>query len=250
VGNDEIMEYYVWLQLCLGAGNKRRAEKAVGNMICMAVTISIIITLLAALFIKPMLVFFGATKNVMPYALEYVSVSLIGIPFMVIGTCINNTIRADGSPTYSMFSMALGAVINIVLDIIFVFPLNMGMKGAALATILGQIASAIVSALYIPRYKNIKLDKECFKIDGALCKIVTSLGLASGINQLSMFVVQIVLNNSMKYYGARSEYGADIPIASIGIVMKVNMVFMAIVIGISQGTMILKNPTLVWKMSP
>lgn len=220
----------------LGAGNRKKAEKAVGNMIVISLIISSLLCLMASIFLEPMLRFFGASNNVMPYAIEYTRIVVLGIPAAVVGTCLNNSIRADASPLYSMLSMATGAIINIVLDIIFVFPLNMGMKGAALATILGQYISCFISAAYINKFKNITITKESLKLDAKVCKTIVALGAASGINQLAMFICQVVLNNSMKFYGKQSVYGSDIPIASIGIIMKVNMVFMAIVIGISQGT--------------
>ena len=220
----------------LGANNKKKAESAVGNMIIASTFISVLLCILAQIFLKPLLTSFGGTAEVMPYAMEYSRIVVLGLPAAVVGTCLNNSIRADASPLYSMLSMAIGAVINIVLDIIFVFPLNMGMKGAALATILGQIATCLISFAYIRKFKNIKLTKESFKIDLKMIKIIFALGVASGINQIAMFIVQIALNNSMKYYGSRSAYGPNIPIACIGIVMKVNMLFMAIIIGISQGT--------------
>ena len=220
----------------LGAGNRKKAEKAIGNMIVSSLIISCLLAFLAFVFLKPMLVFFGSSTKVMPYAIDYTRIVVLGIPAAVVGTCLNNSIRADGSPVYSMVSMAIGAFINIIFDIIFVFPLNMGMEGAALATILGQYVSCFVSAAYIKKFKNITITKESLKLDFNMCKTIIALGAASGINQLAMFVCQIVLNKSMNYYGRQSVYGPDIPIACIGIIMKVNMVFMAIIIGISQGT--------------
>ena len=220
----------------LGAGNRKKAEHAVGNIITFSSVVSIIVTLLSFIFLSPMLKFFGATKTVMPYALDYASRVIWGMPALIVGTSINNTIRADGSPMFSMLSMSVGAVVNTVLDIIFVFPLNMGMKGAALATIIGQYVVCFVSLSYVKKYKNLTITKKCLKLKASLCKTICTLGVASGINQLSMFIVQVVLNNSMKYYGAKSIYGSDIPIACTGIVMKVNMLVMAIMIGIAQGT--------------
>ena len=220
----------------LGAGNKKRAENTVGNVIIFATIISVIVTVLCFVFLEPMLNVFGATKKVMPYAMDYSKIVVLGMPGLIIGTSINNTIRADGSPLFSMLSMGAGAITNIILDIIFIFPLNMGMKGAALATIIGQYVVCFISLSYIKKYKNINITKEAFKFNVSLCGTICALGIASGINQLAMFIVQVVINNSVKHYGAMSVYGSEIPIACIGIVMKVNMLFMAIVIGIAQGT--------------
>lgn len=220
----------------LGAGNKKKAETAVGNMLVMGIVASTIITIVSLLFLEPLLIAFGSSKQVLPYAVEYGRIIIIGIPFAVLGTCLNNSIRADTSAKFAMISMVAGAITNIVLDALFIIVFHMGMSGAALATILGQILTCCISLTYVKRYKHIKITKECFKVEGKVCATICALGLAPCINQLSMFVVQIVVNNLMKFYGARSSYGEDIPIACIGIVMKINMVFMAIVIGVGQGT--------------
>ena len=220
----------------LGAGNKKKAETAVGNMIIMGTVVSIAVSIFAFMNLEPMLSLFGASKAVMPYAVEYARVIIIGIPFAVVGTCLNNSIRADTSAAFAMISMVAGAILNVILDAIFIIPLGMGMFGAALATILGQILTCIISLTYVGRYKHIKLTKEAFIVDIRTCMTICALGIAPCINQMSMFVVQIVLNNLMKHYGAMSSYGSDIPLACIGIVMKINMIFMAIVIGVGQGT--------------
>ena len=220
----------------LGAGNKKNAERAVGNMIIMGIVSSVVVSVVAILNLEPMLKLFGASKSIMPYAVEYGRIIIIGIPFAVLGTCLNNAIRADTSAKFAMASMVSGAVANIILDAIFVIPLRMGMFGAALATILGQILTCVISLTYVKRFKHIKLTKNAFKIDVKTGVTICALGMAPCINQMSMFVVQIVLNNLMKHYGELTSYGSDIPLACIGVVMKINMIFMAIVIGVGQGT--------------
>ncbi len=220
----------------LGAGNKERAEKAVGNMVFMLLLFGLLLFLLSFLFLTPLLYFFGATVEVMPYALSYTGIIIWGLPFVIMSTGLNNTIRADGSPKYSMFCMLIGAVINTVLDPLFIFTFDMGVAGAAYATVIGQVVSCILSLLYLPRYRYITLTKPCFKPEVRLCLKLCALGVASFCNQFAMTIVQIVLNNTMTYYGALSTYGSDIPLACTGIMMKVNMIFMAIVIGIAQGS--------------
>lgn len=220
----------------LGAGNKKRAQQTVGNVIILSIVSSLILAVVSLLFLNPMLVLFGADKIILPYAVEYGRIIIIGMPFAALGTCLNNSIRADTSAKFAMISMAAGAVTNVVLDALFIIVFDMGMVGAALATILGQILTCVISLTYIPKYKHLKISKECFKVDTNIMKIICALGIAPCVNQLAMFLVQIVLNNLMKSYGEKSVYGITIPIACIGIVMKVNMIFMAIVIGVAQGT--------------
>lgn len=220
----------------LGAGRQERANKTVGNMITMQILFSVVLLVLSLLLLEPMLHLFGSTPDVLPFAMDYTQIIVLGLPFVIISTGLNHSIRADGSPVYSMASMLVGAVLNTILDPLFIFGFHWGMQGAAWATVIGQVAGCIMSALYLPRYKHVKLTKSAFRLDRSICGSICSLGVASFANQLAMCVVQIVMNNSMTYYGALSAYGKEIPLACVGIVMKVNMIFMAVVIGIGQGS--------------
>jgi len=222
--------------LKLGAGQRDQAEKAVGNMLTMLLACSVILLTVTLTFLPQLLVLFGATPEVLPYARTYTGISIFGLPFVLLSTGINSTIRADGSPTYAMVSMLTGAVVNTILDPLFIFVFDWGIAGAAWATIIGQMLSCLLSVLYLPRYKHITLHRSCFKLDFALSRKLCSLGIASFCNQLAITVVQITLNNSMTHYGALSAYGSDIPLACAGIMTKVNMIFLAIVIGIAQGS--------------
>ena len=143
---------------------------------------------------------------------------------------------ADGSPRYSMISMLTGAIINTILDPILIFGLDMGMRGAALATITGQIISFAISLRYMFHFKTIKLTRGSFVMRGETCGNIFRFGASACFNQIAMAIVQVVMNNTLSRYGAQSVYGGDIPLACSGIISKVNMIFMAIVIGISQGT--------------
>ena len=149
---------------------------------------------------------------------------------------MSKLILADGSPRYSMISMLAGAIVNTILDPLFIFVFNMGMTGAALATITGQIISFSISLRYMFHFKTIKLSRESFIVSAAHCKKIFILGASACFNQIAMTVVQIVMNNTLSHYGAQSIYGGDIPLACAGIITKVNMIFMSFVIGISQGT--------------
>jgi len=220
----------------LGSGNREKAEKTVGTVLVMTTIISVFLLLLEGIFLSPLLNFFGATEEVYPYAFDYTKIIIIGLPFMTFSTAVNNMIRADGSPTYSMVSMISGAILNTILDPLFLFAFDMGIEGAAYATVIGQLVSCLISVVYLPRFKNIKITKKHLKLDFSLARVVFVLGIASFFNQLAMASVQVVLNNSVTYYGELSQYGSDIPLACIGIMMKVNMIFMSIVIGIGQGS--------------
>lgn len=159
----------------------------------------------------------------------------VGFPFLILSNGGAHLVRADGSPRYSMMCNLTGALINCVLDPVFIFGFDMGMTGAALATILGQIASGIMVFCYLRRYKAGKLTKAHIIPRWSVASYAMSLGLAQFFNQMAMMVVQIVMNNSLKYYGAMSIYGESIPIACAGIINKVSFLFFAVCIGIAQG---------------
>lgn len=220
----------------LGAGNNKKSAEYAANSLILVAIFGIGLFAITTVFLTPMLKFFGATADVLPYSAQYTRITAFGFPFLIANTAMSKLILADGSPKYSMHSMLAGAVINTVLDPLFIFVFNMGMTGAALATITGQIISFCISLRYMFHFKHISLEKDCFRLKKTLFERILSLGASSCFNQIAMTVVQIVLNNTLSYYGALSRYGAEIPLACAGIITKVNMIFMAIVIGISQGT--------------
>ena len=222
--------------LHLGAGEKEKSARYAGNGIFLMAVFGLCLFLATTLFLTPMLKFFGATTEVLPYAKQYTRITAFGFPFLIANTGMSKLILADGSPRYSMISMLIGAIVNTILDPIFIFGLHLGMTGAALATIIGQIVSFSISLHYMFHFKNIVLNRSCFQIQLSYCKEIFRLGASACFNQIAMTVVQIVMNNTLAHYGAKSIYGGDIPLACAGIITKVNMIFMAIVIGISQGT--------------
>lgn len=222
--------------LKLGAGEKEEAARYSGNALTLITIFGVALFVVVELFLTPMLKGFGATKDVLPYAETYTRITAIGFPFLIANTAISKQILADGSPRYSMMSMLVGAVINTILDPILIFGFGMGMAGAALATITGQIISFSISLRYVFHFKNIRLTKDSFRLGGRYVKNIGALGASACFNQIAMTIVQIVMNNVLSYYGAKSMYGGEIPLACAGIITKVNMVFMAIIIGISQGT--------------
>lgn len=221
--------------ICLGRGDTDQAAKIAGNGVTLMVLAGILYLVLGEVLLTPMLRIFGATTEVMPYAQSYASIILIGMPFLILTNGISNLIRADGSPKYSMICMVAGAVVNTILDPIFIFVFQWGMFGAALATILGQILSFLLAIRYLWAFRTITLEKECFRPDWRDGLHTLSMGISSSVNQIAITIVQVVLNNSLTYYGAMSVYGEDIPLATCGIVMKTNAILLSIIVGISQG---------------
>lgn len=222
--------------LTMGRGDKEHAGYYVGNSISMLVICGVILCLTTQAFLEPLLIAFGSPADVLPYAKEYVRITSIGFPFLLLTTGGGHLVRADGNPKMTMICNLTGAIVNTILDAIFVLILGMGMRGAAIATIIGQIISASIVIVYMTRYKTVQLKKDFFVIHREYTANIISIGMASFFNQLAMMIVQIILNNSLRHYGATSVYGESIPIACAGIVMKVNQVFFSIVIGIGQGS--------------
>ena len=222
--------------ISLGEKNEERAKNAVVNAIILAIVFGILYCIIGMIFLKPLLNLFGATTENFPYAHAYASITIIGTPFLILNHVISNLARADGSPRYSMLCMVVGAILNTILDPIFMFAFSMGIKGAALATIISQIVSCFVSILYLFRFRRIKLKLEDFKdFDIKHSLKIMSLGLSNATNQLALLILQIVINNSLTYYGALSIYGEDIPLSAFGLVMKINSIFLGVFIGINQG---------------
>lgn len=221
--------------LSLGKNDKERAGRIAGTGITLMLWGGILLAILVLLFLQPLLVAFGAGPDVLDYALTYTGITAFGLPFFVVSTGGSNLIRADGSPKYAMYSTLLGAGINTVLDPLFLFVFDMGMEGAALATIIGQITSGIVVLAYFRKFKTVTLTRDYFRPKLLYFKIISSLGAAACFNQLAMTLVQVTMNNTLTYYGELSIYGRDIPLACVGVITKVNIIFMSLALGIAQG---------------
>ncbi|WP_298734864.1 MATE family efflux transporter [uncultured Subdoligranulum sp.] len=224
-----------YLSLKLGEGDTAKARRGVGNALAMVIVVSILLAAVFLGFINPILNLFGATDVLRPYALEYGFVIGLGLPFMMIPAALNSMIRADGSPKYAMFSMILGAVINTVFDPIFIFVFGMGVRGAAIATVMGQVASFVFSIIYVFRFKNFRLTLADLRPQVAVCRNVLSFGISSFITQIAITIVMALSNNMLASYGAQSVYGSEIPLTAMGIVMKVNQILISILVGISTG---------------
>lgn len=218
-----------------GAGRNDRAAGIAGNGLAMLVICGVVIGAVVLIFLNPLLHLFGVTKEILPYAQDYTGITAIGIPFLILTTGGNHLIRADRSPTYSMTCMLTGAILNTILDPLFIFVCHWGIKGAAAATVIGQVVSGLMVIYYFSKKRKMDLKQSMFVPKAGYLKMIVSLGMASCINQIAMAIVQITMNNTLRYYGAQSMYGSEIPLACVGVISKVNMVFMAIAIGISQG---------------
>lgn len=221
--------------LAMGSGHEKRAVNIMGNAVVLLAGSGLVLSIITLLFLKPLLLFFGSPKAVLPYAMEYTKITAFGFPFLLLSTGGGHLIRADGRPRITMLCNLVGAVLNTILDTLFVFGLNLGMSGAALATIIGQIVSGALAIRYLMHGKTVTIRRENLRVKWENVTRIASLGMAPCSNQVAMMVVQIIMNQSLKHYGSHSIYGENIPIACAGIITKVNMIFMSFVIGLSQG---------------
>lgn len=231
-----------FVSLHLGQGETAKAKKSVGNAIVMTVGFSLILTTVYLLFSGEILTIFGGTVNEQTYALskEYFFWIAPGIPFYMFGQAMNPVIRADGSPRFGMISILSGAVANIILDPVFIFVFRRGMMGAAVATVIGQIITAVLAVIYLTRTKSFRLEKNDFRLNMRTAGRTLTLGLCSLLSQLSLVAAMAAINNMVRKYGALNpifgqEVYAQIPMAVVGIVMKFFQIVISIVVGMAAG---------------
>jgi putative MATE family efflux protein len=231
-----------FVSISLGAKQHENAHRSVGNAVLLAIISSIVLTALYFIFMEPVLTLFGGKVNEETFSLskEYFVWIAAGLPFYMFGQAMNPIIRSDGSPRFAMITTIAGAVLNIILDPIFIFVFRWGMTGAAAATVLGQIVTAVFAILYLCRMKAVKLQKESFVLNGRLISKFLPLGISSLLSQISLVVSMASINNMIKKYGAQDnifgqEQYAQIPMAVVGIVMKFYQIVISIVIGIAAG---------------
>ena len=223
------------LSLRLGEKKEDEAKKCIGSAITLTIIVSIVFSIIIYLLLPNLVYLLGCTENVYHYALDYGRIILIGAPFMITYSAIASIIRADGSPKYSMILLVVGAIINIILDPIFIFTFNMGVKGGAIATVIGQIVSCIMALAYIPKIKSVKLEKSDFKLDKSITRTL-GLGLSSFITQATVLALFVFMNNIMTKYGATSKFGSDIPLSVYGVISKINSLYISTILGISIGS--------------
>ncbi len=231
-----------FVSLSLGQKRAGNATKSVGNAILFCLLAGFLLTALYLLFAEPILTAFGARVNAETFRLskEYFLPITLGIPFYLFGQAMNPIIRADGSPRFAMFSTLIGALLNLILDPLFIYGFRWSMTGAAVATVIGQIATALLSLLYLCRAGMIRPHRSDFRPDGRILRQTLSLGLCSFLSQISLVAAMAAMNNMTRKYGAvdpvfGQELYAQIPMAVIGIVMKFFQIIISAVIGMAAG---------------
>ena len=231
-----------FVSISLGRRDADSAHRSVGNAIVLCVIASLILTAVYLIFMEPILTLFGGRVNDDTFrcAKEYFFWIALGVPFYMLGQALNPIIRSDGSPRFAMIATVAGAVTNIILDPIFIFPLKMGMAGAAIATVLGQILTAGLSVWYLFHTKTIRLNRTSFGLRSGLIKRFLMLGLTSFLSQISLVISMAAVQNMCTKYGAldpifgQPEY-AQIPLAVLGIVMKFFQIAISIAVGLAAG---------------
>lgn len=224
-----------YFSLRLGEGRPDRAAKGAGCAFAAICALAACALLIGVACLEPMLKLFGATDAILPQAMAYGQIVVFGLPPLMISTALNALVRADGSPKFAMLSMSAGAILNIALDPVFIFMFHWGVEGAALATVIGQTLSFLLSISYCQQFKCIRLTKADFRLDSSVLRSVCALGASSFIDQLSFTLVMAVNNNLLVHYGNASIYGGDIPLAAFGIAMKTQQILFAVALGIAVG---------------
>ena len=221
--------------LRLGEGRKREALLTLNNLLIIAIGLGILLAATGLIFLKPILTLFGATETTMPYAIDYTSIVLMGVPFSVISIALSNMARTDGHPRMSMYGILIGAALNTVLDPIYIFVLDWGVKGAAIATITAQFVSTVVLCYYFLKKGRMRFTRRYMKPVGRVWYKIFSLGISSGITALVACIMQVVMNNSLVYYGNQTEITGDVALSAMGIVMKIAMILASVCIGFGIG---------------
>lgn len=231
-----------FVSISLGESKSDDANRSVGNSILLCVISSILLTTIYLVFKNPILTAFGVkvNKETFEFSKEYFFYITLGIPFYMLGQALNPIIRADGNPRFAMVLTLIGAVINIILDPIFIFAFKWGMMGAAIATVIGQIATFVLSVWYLFHAKIIKIKRIDFKLNFKIIGKTISLGLCSFLAQISLVATMMAINNMIQKYGAKDEIFSleqysQIPMAVVGIVMKFFQIIISIVIGMAAG---------------
>lgn len=225
-----------FMSLNLGRQKPEKASQGVAVAVWSSLGLGILLGLIFILFLEPLCTLFAATELTMPYAKEYGFIIALGMPVASVSVAFAGFIRADGSPIYNMVGLIAGCVTNIVLDYLFIMVFNLGIAGAAWATIIGQAVNAIIYGFYLFKLKTVTLNKKVFKDSFKNFFNVCKLGLSSFINQALVVIIIGLQNNLLKEYGAQSKYGPEIPMTALGVTMKLFNIVMAVLIGLSAGS--------------
>lgn len=224
------------ISLCLGRREQSAADRTLGNACTLLAAAGLLLVAGGLCFLRPLVILFGASHAVVEDAAVYMGILLLGQPFAMCNMAFTAIIRADGNPQYMMRSMMIGAGLNLILDPLFIFALGMGIPGAALATITGQIVSGLISLAYLPRFAQVQLRKENLHLHRETAKNIFSLGFPSLCMQTATAATQIVMNNLMRRYGAETIYGSEIPLSCYGVMTKLYQIAHAMFVGLASGT--------------
>lgn len=223
----------------LGERREEEAVRTLNNAFSVTAVVGIVIMVVGLIFLEDYLPFFGATEKIMPYAKDYTGIVLLGTPFNLLSIVLSNMARTDGHPRLSMYGVLIGAILNTILDPIYIFVFGWGVKGAAIATITSQFISFLVLTIYFVRKNknplHMRLKKKYMMPNPRRVKRFLTLGISSGITQSVACIMQVVMNNSLVFYGDRSEIGGDAALSAMGVVMKIAMIMAAFGIGIGIG---------------
>lgn len=220
--------------LYLGSKEEQKAKSVAGTSLTLTLLTGVVLAVLTLLFLRPILTAFGGRGQTLEYAIEYTHIVAFGTPLAMLGTGASQLIRADGSPRYAMLSTTLGAVLNAVLDPILIFGFDLGMSGAAWATVIGQLVSSVLILRYFGRFQSVTLERRDYLPRKSSVLRILKIGIAAGAMQFASTVISIVMNNVLGYYGELSPYGRDIPLACVGIITKVAALFDGVSLGIAQ----------------
>lgn len=220
--------------LYLGSKEEQKAKSVAGASLILTLLTGVVLAVLTLLFLRPILTAFGGRGQTLEYAIEYTRIVAFGTPLAMLGTGASQLIRADGSPRYAMLSTTLGAVLNAVLDPILIFGFDLGMSGAAWATVIGQLVSSVLILRYFGRFQSVTLERRDYLPRKSSVLRILKIGIAAGAMQFASTVISIVMNNVLGYYGELSPYGRDIPLACVGIITKVAALFDGVSLGIAQ----------------
>ena len=231
-----------FVSMALGKNQLARAKRSVGNAVVLILAGSLVLTAVYLIFADGIIAMFGGTVNgeTFRYSREYFFYITLGLPFYMFGQAMNPIIRADGSPKFAMLSTLAGAVINIILDPVFIFCFRWGMMGAAVATVIGQVVTAVLAVWYLLHMRIIRPAKGDYVLQGGICGQTLTLGITSFLSQISLVAAMAAINNMLRRYGARDavfgqEQYAQIPMAVVGIVMKFFQIVISVVVGMAAG---------------
>ncbi len=224
----------------LGEGHEKDAKKTLNSAFTFSFFVGIAVMIIGIIFLKPILWLFGAKDAIiMNYSIDYTFIILLGTPFNLVSIALSNLARTDGTPRLAMYSMLIGAGLNTILDPIYIFKFNWGVKGAAIATVTSQVISAIILIVYFVKEtsnpRHMRLDRKYLKPDFAIVRGFLALGISSCITQSAICIMQIVMNNSLMHYGNLSSIGGDVALSAMGIVMKISTIMTSLAVGVGMG---------------